>query len=111
MSMSVKVTMEDIKSLSNAVLSKAGYSVVHARAITEMLYNPSRKHTNNDMLSPVDYVAKQTKLNEAGVWETRGTSNRPMITSSTLPSACVEITCRALLLRRCFSGISCDWIA
>jgi putative transposase len=33
----------------------------------EMFYNPSRKHTNNGMLSPVDYETKQRKMNEAGV--------------------------------------------
>ncbi|MFT6527166.1 MAG: hypothetical protein ACJAXG_001113 [Celeribacter sp.] len=39
----------------------------------EMFYNPSRKHTNNGMLSPVDYETKQRKMNEAGVEQTRGT--------------------------------------
>lgn len=33
----------------------------------EMFYNPNRKHTNNRMLSPVDYEIKQRKMNEAGV--------------------------------------------
>jgi len=33
----------------------------------EMFYNPTRKHTNNGMLSPVDYEIKQQKMNEAGV--------------------------------------------
>ncbi|MFT6426309.1 MAG: putative transposase [Celeribacter sp.] len=33
----------------------------------EMFYNPNRKHTNNRMLSPVDYETKQRKMNEAGV--------------------------------------------
>ena len=33
----------------------------------EMFYNPTRKHTNNGMLSPVDYEIKQRKMNEAGV--------------------------------------------
>ena len=33
----------------------------------EMFYNPTRKHTNNGMLSPVDYEMKQQKTNEAGV--------------------------------------------
>ena len=42
----------------------------------EMFYNPKRKHTNNGMLSPVDFEVRQQKLNEAGVWETRGTSIR-----------------------------------
>ena len=33
----------------------------------EMIYNPKRKHTNNGMLSPVAFEARQQKLNEAGV--------------------------------------------
>ena len=33
----------------------------------EMFYNPKRKHTNNGMLSPVDFEARQQKLNQAGV--------------------------------------------
>ncbi len=33
----------------------------------EMFYNPKRKHTNNAMLSPVDFEIKQQKLNEAGM--------------------------------------------
>ena len=33
----------------------------------EMFYNPTRKHTNNGMLSPVDYETEQRKMNEAGV--------------------------------------------
>jgi putative transposase len=33
----------------------------------EMFYNPKRKHTNNGMLSPVDFETWQQKLNEAGV--------------------------------------------
>ena len=33
----------------------------------EMFYNPTRKHTNNGMLSPVDDEIKQTKINEPGV--------------------------------------------
>ena len=33
----------------------------------EMVYNPKRKHTNNGMLSPVDYETEQRKMNEAGV--------------------------------------------
>jgi putative transposase len=33
----------------------------------EMFYNPKRKHTNNGMLSPVDFEFRQQKLNEAGV--------------------------------------------
>ena len=40
----------------------------------EMFYTPKRKHTNNGMLSPVDFEVRQQKLNEAGLWETRGTS-------------------------------------
>ena len=33
----------------------------------KMFYNPTQKHTNNDMLSPVDYEMKQQKINEADV--------------------------------------------
>ena len=33
----------------------------------EMFYNPNRKHTNNGMLSPVDFETWQQKMNEAGV--------------------------------------------
>ena len=33
----------------------------------EMFYNPKRNHTNNDMLSPVDFETRQQKLNKAGV--------------------------------------------
>ncbi|MDF1857095.1 IS3 family transposase, partial [Pseudooceanicola sp.] len=33
----------------------------------EMFYNPTRKHKNNGMLSPVDYETEQKKMNEAGV--------------------------------------------
>ena len=33
----------------------------------ELFYNPKRKHTNNGMLSPVDFEARQQKLNQAGV--------------------------------------------
>ena len=32
-----------------------------------MFYNAKRKHTNNGMLSPVDFEIRQQKLNEAGV--------------------------------------------
>ncbi len=32
-----------------------------------MFDNPTRKHTNNGMLSPVDYEMKQQQMNEAGV--------------------------------------------
>jgi hypothetical protein len=50
----------------------------------EMFYDPTRKHMNNGMLSPVDYEMKQNKSNEAGVEETMGTSNiqflRPIVT-------------------------------
>jgi putative transposase len=43
----------------------------------EMFYKPTRKHSNNGMLSPVDYEAGELKLNKAGVSETRGTSLSP----------------------------------
>jgi len=33
----------------------------------ELFYKPKRKHTNNGMLSPVDFEFSQQKLNEAGV--------------------------------------------
>ena len=33
----------------------------------ELFYNPKRKHTNNGMLSPVDFEHRQLKLNKAGV--------------------------------------------
>jgi len=33
----------------------------------ELFYNPKRKHTNNGMLSPVDFEIRQQKLNRAGV--------------------------------------------
>jgi putative transposase len=33
----------------------------------ELFYNPKRKHTNNGMLSPVDFEIRQQKLNQAGV--------------------------------------------
>jgi putative transposase len=33
----------------------------------ELFYNPKRKHTNNGMLSPVDFEIRQQKMNEAGV--------------------------------------------
>jgi putative transposase len=32
-----------------------------------MFYNPKRKHTNNGMLSPVDFEERQLNLNKAGV--------------------------------------------
>ena len=40
----------------------------------ELFYNPKRKHANNGMLSPVDFEIRQQKLSEAGIEETRGTS-------------------------------------
>ena len=40
----------------------------------ELFYDPKRKHTNNAMPSPVDFEIRQQKLDEAGIWETRGTS-------------------------------------
>jgi hypothetical protein len=40
----------------------------------EMFYYPKRAHTNNGMLSPLDSKIRQHSLNEAVVWETRGTS-------------------------------------
>ena len=33
----------------------------------EMFRNPKRKHTNNGMLSPVDFETQPQKLNEPGV--------------------------------------------
>ena len=33
----------------------------------EMFYNPRRKHTNNGLLSPIDFETRQKKMNEAGV--------------------------------------------
>jgi len=33
----------------------------------ELFYNPKRKHTNNGMLSPVDFEERQFKLKQAGV--------------------------------------------
>ena len=33
----------------------------------ELFYNPKRKHTNNGMLSPVDFEIRQLKLKQAGV--------------------------------------------
>ena len=33
----------------------------------EMFYNPTRKHTNNGMLSPVVYETRQRKMNKVGV--------------------------------------------
>ena len=40
----------------------------------EPFYGPN--HTNNGTLLPVDFEIRQLKPNQAGVWETRGTSNR-----------------------------------
>jgi hypothetical protein len=40
----------------------------------EMFDNPRGKHTNNGMLSPVDFETGQQKRNEVGVWKTRGHS-------------------------------------
>ena len=34
----------------------------------------TRKHTNNGMLSPVDYETEQKKMKEKGVYKSRGTS-------------------------------------
>jgi putative transposase len=42
----------------------------------EMFYNPKRKHTNNGMLSPVDFETRPHKLDKEGVWKTSGTSSR-----------------------------------
>ena len=33
----------------------------------ELFYNPKRKHTNNGMLSPVDFEIRQQKLKQADV--------------------------------------------
>ncbi|SHM77758.1 Integrase core domain-containing protein [Roseovarius litoreus] len=33
----------------------------------KMFYNPKRKHTNNGMLSPVDFETRRQKLTTAGV--------------------------------------------
>ncbi len=40
----------------------------------EMFHNPKHRHTNTGMLAPFDFEIRQQKLNEAGVWETRGAS-------------------------------------
>lgn len=45
----------------------------------EKFCNPMPKHTNNGMLSPVDFENRQQKLNEAGVYETRGTSGTEVL--------------------------------
>lgn len=39
----------------------------------DMFHNPTRKHRNNGMLSPVDLETGQQNLNEAVAQETRGT--------------------------------------
>jgi len=39
----------------------------------EMLYNPKRKHTNNRILSPIDYENKQRKMHKAGVYSSMKT--------------------------------------
>ena len=33
----------------------------------EMLYNPTRKHTNNGTLPPVDFEARELNLKKAGI--------------------------------------------
>jgi putative transposase len=33
----------------------------------ELSYNPKRKHTKNEMLSPVELESRQQKLKQAGV--------------------------------------------
>ncbi len=43
----------------------------------EMFQNPTRKHTNNCMLSPLDYETRQRSPRNAGVYATRGTSVQP----------------------------------
>lgn len=45
-------------------------------AYIELFYNPMRKHTNNGMPSSVAFEEIQQKLNQVGVQETRGTSDR-----------------------------------
>jgi putative transposase len=40
----------------------------------ETFNNPTHKHTNNSMLSPLDYEIKQRKLRRIGVCKSRGTS-------------------------------------
>ena len=42
----------------------------------EMFRSPRRKRTNNGMLSPVDVEIRPQTLDEEGVWETSGTSDR-----------------------------------
>jgi Integrase core domain len=64
---------ERIRHRTDLTREAAGQDVVD---YIEMFYNPKRKHTNNGMLSPVDFETRQQKLKEAGVQETRGTSRR-----------------------------------
>ena len=40
--------------------------------LIEMFDNPKRTHTNNGMLSPVDFEIRQQKLIEAGVYDIVG---------------------------------------
>jgi putative transposase len=40
----------------------------------EMFYNPTRKHMNKGMPSPIDLENRQQKLNEVSVQKTRGYS-------------------------------------
>lgn len=42
---------------------------VHFSGFYTWFYYPKRRHTNNGMLSPVDFEIRQQKLNQAGVWE------------------------------------------
>jgi Integrase core domain len=56
----------------------------------EMFYNPKRKHTKNGVLSPVDFETRQKKLNEAGVQETRGTSQQMACLVQRRRSACTS---------------------
>ncbi len=45
--------------------------------IIEMFSNPKRKHTNNGMLSPVEFE-RQQKLKHQGVWKISGISLGPI---------------------------------
>ena len=40
---------------------------ITVRGYIEMFYNPKRKHTNNGMLSPVDFEERQLKLKKADI--------------------------------------------
>lgn len=40
----------------------------------ELFYSSKCNHTNNGMLSPVDFEARQLKVEKVSVWETMGTS-------------------------------------